>query len=453
MSRFFKRRNIRYILPILFIAVVTSCNKDISISLDGSDNNLGLSVTDSFTVNVSTFQMDNLPTAATGTILVGKANSAKTGSISSSSYFRLGLGNVSATIPDGATFDSLTLVIKPNQARYYYGDTTVNQKISVHEVTENIILKDITTGIDNNLTPAFVTGPTLFGKQQFNYNSTPLGELTFSPRIKSLDTLSVRLDQNLGNTLFNLFKNNDIKVSSNANFQEFFKGMVIVPAASNTVVLGFNDTLAVKVNYSYIGSDGFKTQAAKTFTIDSKSYQHNNITFDRTGTPYASLNYTNKELKSSETNQEVFVQGGTGVVANIKIPSLREFILDEKISINKAELIIETPNSNTGMYPVPPSVMLMVANINGIPVTAVNFPFTTTIQQVSFIKGNDTGANGKYVFDLIAYLKNINTVNYYDTSLFLTVASPSLFSTANTLEIAKENNKPKVKLNIVYTKF
>jgi hypothetical protein len=453
MSHFFKRRNIRFILPILFVVALSSCNKDMSISLDGNDDNLNLSVREDFEVNVSTFQMDNLPSSSTGTLLVGKVNSAKTGSVSSSSYFRLGLGNVSSNIPNDATFDSLTLVIKPNRARYFYGDTTANQKISVHQVTENILLKDITTGMDKHLAPVFVTGPTLFAKQSFNYNSTPLGEITFAPKVGSMDTLSIRLDQNLGSTLFNMFKTSDVKLASNQNFQEFFKGMVIVPASTNTALVGFSDTLAVKVNYSYVGADGFRAKAARTFTIDSRAYQYNNMTFDRTGTPYETLTYTSKELKSEDTNNEVFVQGGTGVVANIKIPSLREFMADETISINKAQLTIETPTLNTGLYPAPPSVMLMLANINGIPVNALNIPFTTTIQHAQYVKGNSTGTNGKYVFDMIEVLKNINSANYNDASLFLTVSSPNLFSTTNAMEIAKENNKPKVKLNIVYTKF
>ncbi|WP_270088729.1 DUF4270 family protein [Sphingobacterium sp. SYP-B4668] len=424
-----------------------------SISLDGNDDNLNLSVQEDFEIQVSTFQIDNLPSSSTGTLLVGKSTSAKTGSVSSSSYFRLGLGDVSSTMPTDAIFDSLTLVIKPNRARYFYGDTTANQKISVHQVTENILLKDITSGMDSHLTPVFVTGPTLFGKQSFAYNSTALGEVTFAPKVRSMDTLSIKLDQTLGSTLFDMFKNNDVKLASNQNFQEFFKGMVIVPATSNSALIGFSDTLAVKVNYSYIGADGFKAKAAKTFTIDSRAYQHNNITFDRTGTAYETLTYTNKELKSEDTNNDVFIQGGTGVVANIKIPSLREFMADETISINKAQLTIETPTLSSGPYPTPPTVMLMLANINGIPVNALNIPFTTTIQHAQYIKGNDTGTNGKYVFDMIEVLKNINSVNYYDTSLFLTVSSPNLFSTTNSMEIAKENNKPKVKLNIVYTKF
>jgi len=129
--------------------------------------------------------------------------------------------------------------------------------------------------------------------------------------------------------------------------------------------------------------------------------------------------------------------------------------MDENLSVNKAELVIETstPSTNT-MYPIPGSLMLFVADHDNIPISFISSPYGTGIQQAGFIPGNQTGRNGTYTFNLINYLKSLkSTSSFDDKSLFLSVPSPGLFSTFNTTFIATENAKPKIKLNILYTKF
>jgi len=78
-------------------------------------------------------------------------------------------------------------------------------------------------------------------------------------------------------------------------------------------------------------------------------------------------------------------------------------------------------------------------------------------------------ANGKYTFNLIDYLNKIKTTAYKNTSLYLSLPPlpvpvgtvggssiaipPQLSSTANRLILAKDGNDPRIKLNILYTKF
>ena len=126
---------------------------------------------------------------------------------------------------------------------------------------------------------------------------------------------------------------------------------------------------------------------------------------------------------------------------------------EENLAVNKVELIVETAGNNYGFYPTPNQLMLLIANSNGVPISYVRVPFSNSIQQATFIPGNDSGINGRYVFNLIDYIKNVNRPEYRGTSLLLSTASPALFGTANGTMIATENGKPKIKLNIVYTKF
>lgn len=435
--------------------VLSSCDKDLNVSLDQTEDNLELTAIDSMSIYVSTAQLSHLPSTESGVLLIGKNSSESTGSIKSSSYFRLTLENYSNNLPNEAKYDSLNLIIKPNKQKYFYGDTTQNQKISVHRLLEPLVSKNLSSNIGNYNIPIYVQGASIFTDQQFDYEEMPLGEITFRPTISSLDSLNIKLDNQLGEDLFDLIKNNDFRVANTESFQEYLKGMVIRPDEENTCIIGFNDTLELQINYSYIGSDGFRKSESKNIVMGSKAFQYNNIEYDRTGSTFEGLNTSTKELKSELTNGDVLIQGGSGTVAKIQIPSLNDFMHIEDITINKVELVIETKADIHGMYPPPSSLMLFIADKNNNPVSFVPVPFgaANQIQYSYFIPGNTTGKNGAYKFDLINYIKNINEPTNAGNSLMLSVGLPDLFSNVNSMLIAKENNKPKIKLNIVYTKF
>ncbi|MCI0921447.1 DUF4270 family protein [Sphingobacterium rhinopitheci] len=430
-----------------------SCNKDTSISLGKINENFGVVTVDSMSVFTSTYQLLNMPSAATGVVLVGKSTQADIGTITSKSYMNLIFEALGNDIPENATFDSVNVVLKPSANRYYYGDTTKVQSIAIHRVTEEIKTEDLTTSVDNFNTPVYVTGPTIFNTKNFTYDSSPLGDITFSPNVKSLDSIAIKLDHAFGKDLYDKIITNDWNVSSNELLLQYLKGIVIVPDANNSALLGLSDTVNLNINYSYIGSDGFVKTGKKSLVSLQKAYQFNNIEYDRTGTPFASINNSNRELKSTATNGEVLIQSGSGLVAKVNIPSLNDFLIEPDIAINKIELIVETTGINYGFYPSPNALMILVANGNGIPFSYVTTPFSNTIQSATFTPGNGSGVNGKYIFNLIEYVKLVNTPSYKDASLLLATTSPALFNTANAAFIATENGKPKIKLNIVYTKF
>src|SRR5690606_37007256 len=171
----------------LLVFTISSCNKEMGMSLGSPDENLGLTLVDSLSISTSTAQLEYLPTANTGTLLVGKTNHPVIGETIASTYFRLALTSFTNDIPENATFESVDLVLTPHASKYYYGDTLQPQTFHVHEVTETIEPKTIPTipGIVN--TPVYVTGATIFSDQEFGYDATALGTLAFNPRVNSGD--------------------------------------------------------------------------------------------------------------------------------------------------------------------------------------------------------------------------------------------------------------------------
>ena len=455
MKQLTRLRYLLFSFAGLLLFTVSSCNKEAGMSLGSLDEDLGVTVVDSFAVNASTVQLEYLPTVNTGIMLVGKTTTPTIGATIASSYFRLGFTSLTTDIPDNAQFESVDLVLTPHASKYYYGDTLQTQEIYVHRLNEAMETTTLSPlpGIDN--VPVYVTGASIFAHQEFGYDHAALGSLSFAPRINAGDTLTVSLDDAFGEELFDKIKAGDADVSSNDSFQQYLKGLVIVPGDHNTAILGLNDTVSVNINYTYLGGDGFAKTGTKTLTSVGNYYKYNNLRYDRSGTDFATLDHNNRELKSSSTQGTVYLQAGTGVVAKLDFPTLRQFLDDPNGAINKVELEIEMTGKNYGAFPNPNALILFIANKNtGNPTSFIRAPRSTSIQTSTMVPGDDFGKRTKYTFNLIDYVKTLNDAAYAETCLFLAVSSPNLFGTTNTAVIAKdENNQPRIKLNILYTKF
>lgn len=429
-----------------------SCDKDMSISLDNDNlDNLIVTSEDSLTAEVSTVQLANIPASGSGIILVGKYNQAPIGSLVSSSYFRLNPGGITNDIPNDATFDSLNLVIRQSSKMLNYGDTSKVQTITAHRLTQSLETKVIDNSISGRPLPFYITGGAIFANQKFNYATESLGAVSFVPKKNRMDSLSIKLDQVLGQEFFTRIKTNHFSFTSASNFEEYFKGISLVPDASNTAILAFSDTLQVRVNYSYRGTDGFKKKGTKVLNLGEKSLQFNNIVNNLSGTAFEGLG-ENKPLSSKNTNGVSFIQGGSGIVTEIKFPGLREFLQQEGLAVNKAELEIELESKHVGHFPAVPNPILMISN-SGIPKSYVMTPFSNQPQTASYLLGDNTGKKGRYRFNLIEQIKSVLQPESNEQSLFLSLP-PALFqSSGYSTVLATENNKPKVKLYIVYTKF
>ncbi|MFZ4263208.1 hypothetical protein ACFRAE_14300 [Sphingobacterium sp. HJSM2_6] len=450
-------KNIRFSLFTLFslstALFFASCDKDMAISLKNDNiDNLNVTSIDSLNAVVSTVQLPNIPSAGQGMLLVGKVAQPTIGSLEVNTYFRLIQSSLTNDIPAGASFDSINLVIKPNLQRYAYGDTSKFQTIYAHRLTENLETKTLGSSVTGQPNPVYYPGATIFAHQSFAYEAAPIGSIRFLPHMRRTDSLSIKLSNTIGADMFNKIKTADMTFNSVANFQEYFKGITLRTDENNTAVVGFKDTLQVNINYSYLGSDGFKKKGSKSLNMGNKVFQYNQFISDRSGTDFAALT-AQSPIRVEDTDGLSFVQAGTGVATKIDFPSLKAFMQQTGIAINRAELEIEIESSHLGYYAAAPIPILLIADENNIPVNYVTIPFSNAIQTGTYILGNNTGKPGKYRFNMIQYIRSTLTGTEDKQSLILSLASPSLFNTVNTSILATENNKPKIKLNIVYTKF
>jgi len=344
------------ILILFFLGICCiSCTSDaesgdlvVGSDFLGINNNVVL--IDTMTVEMSTINFDSLATSATSRILVGNYDDPVYGKVKAQSYIQFGtndfkIGNSSSdTETTTYAYDSIALILRYD--KYVYGDTTQVQTFKIHRLLQNIKPE---TGDTN-----------LYNSSGFNFNSVPIGSVTFLPRPVSKDSLNVTLDQTFGTDLYQRLKTNQI---SNYNeFTDYFKGLVITSETSASVI-GFGAGSVVRMYYSK-RQDQEESSLYKDFSILDLSKQFNNITLDRTGTVLQNLPASDDAIPSARTRNVGYVQSGTGIACRLDFPSIRNIkYLAEKGTIVDAELLLKpVRNSYSLKYPLRDSLNVYVSD-------------------------------------------------------------------------------------------
>lgn len=311
---------------------------------------------DTLTVNVSTINFDSLVTSNQSRIIIGNYTDPILGKVKSESYFELTpdsytLGSSSDTETVNYVFDSISMILKYD--RYYYGDTTKVQTISIHQLTQKV-----KPNLDDD---SFYNNSTL------NYNTNSIGSRTFYPKPIGKDSVNIQMDASFGKNLFDKLKHNEI--TSVDEFNDYFKGIVIKPSTTNSSnVVGYTTACVMRMYYKQANSNSEDTYT-KDFTIADVSKQFNNISLDKTGTILQNLPDSRNKLASELTNNSAFIQSGTGVACRVDFPFVKQLkYISEKGMIVDAELIIKPiKNSASALFPIKDSLQVYECdNLNRI---------------------------------------------------------------------------------------
>ncbi|MFC5270869.1 DUF4270 family protein [Adhaeribacter terreus] len=324
-------------LSFFFLLTLVSCEKpsDIGLGLQGESNLLGTTF-EKMNVEASTVvQPDSIVAFKNNPVLVGKAADGEFGTISAAHYTEVGLNGtgVSFDIAPNTPADSMVLVLA--YTGYYYGDTTTTMKVNVLKLDENF--KDAQT---------YFTTSTIPG-------NTVLGSLDFKPRYHrtklkgkpSSRLLRIKLDQNFASQVLAKSGQNDL--STQEEFRKFWPGIAIVPASNSATgsLVGFftkPDTAGTPVvrvagiNLYYKDKKG--ESKFHNFSL-SGNYYFNAMKAEGPGKLPALAK--GQELKSTDSNNEVYIQEFTGVKTLITFPEIETFKNGKgNIYINHAELVI-----------------------------------------------------------------------------------------------------------------
>jgi hypothetical protein len=429
-----------FLLPacLLFTAFfISSCEKqDITFGSGFIDNTItNLVLVDTVTVDVATVYVDSFVTSSTHAILAGKYQDEKFGTIASQSFVQLGLpANTTYDIPNGSVFDSLEIILKLDKS--FYGDTLVPYKLAVHQLSQQL---------------AYSTAQySFFNNNSWPYSNTILGssEMVIAPSTR--DTLAIKLSPALGQELFDKLQNKTVEVQTVDQFVNYFKGLAFVGGAGNNCIIGFKDSLTMRLHYKKPGV--FSENAVIDFGINQINYQFNNITTDRSGTAIATLGPSNKQLASSATGNAGYSQYISGAVTRLSFPYLKNiYQLPDFLKIVKAELEIKpVQNSFLNYYGLPPTLRLSATdqtNLLGTDLTTI-IGSSAVVQYGNLYIDNLYGTSTGYTYDITSYLQALlpNTEASKNGLLVLPPNATVIFNRLLIANAANGANKTQVKI-------
>jgi Domain of unknown function (DUF4270) len=379
---------------IVLLYSFASCDKTtIQFGSDGIEGDPNITVLDTFTLNVSTLQLDSFSTNNSGYIIAGSYKDPELGYIESKSFFEVAAPTLDLRDCNNCVFDSITFNSKLSSG--FMGDTAVPFTLNLHELTQAINETDLSVG---------------YNVSHVNYNGTALASKTFSIRPSRKDAIQIRLPDSFGKNIFRMFKSNSDTITNADQFRRFFKGICMASASSDNAMFYFNadSSTMIKLYYTIAGA----TPQSKTtvFNINSNYEKFNEFTYDKTGTGVAAFISKKKQvINSTLTNNTGYLHFNSGLFPKISLGNLL-FLkeLHPYIQVMKAELKIFPVKASYGIetnYSLPPAIELRLTDDeNYITGTALTTTDGTAKQYGSLYTDNLYGETTAYTYDVTGFV-------------------------------------------------
>lgn len=391
---------------------------------------------DTLTVNMNTVYLDSIPTSGTGIALIGSYDDSIYGTNNASAYLQVGAPSVQSISSTNSIYDSLCFILKPNH--YFTGDTTGGFNITVNQLSQPPALGE--------------NEYALFNTSSFSYNPVPIGTWTGRIYPHLTDTVSIRLSDQLGNTLFSAIENNPDRLSSNNLFISNYLNGLLLSSTSKGTIFGFiasGDTSAFLRLY-YHSSINAKTELSDNFYLTNNNLQFNHITTLSQGTPFTQLSSINKIVSAKNTSQHSVLQPLSNYAIRLSFPYLQNLEhLGRYVKIISAQLILRPePGTYSFDRPLPPNLPLCeVEN------------YYTVLDSLSGASGIEHGNplmdyvynKSSYTYDLTQYITSqLQAANDYGKNdLMLILPRPAYNTTFQRLVLSnKSSEEPGIQITI-----
>lgn len=429
-------------LFILFFFIVACCfyscydeNNTYGESLvDTSFRNVS---TDTSTVLLSSSLIDSLETSGKGVALAGKYTHSLWGTVSSTSYIPYSAPSFTSDADETLVFDSLVFVLKYNG--YSIGDTTKYQYFSIHRIQEKVVLND---------------NGYLYNNASFAYAPESITSFRFRPKSSSEDNrIEVRLPDEMGKDLLTRLHNNDQSVSTD-HFEDYFKGLAIVPSQGNCNALmafAVDDTAAAIIIRYHVSSELNVSKECVIHPNTSNEFYH--IDHDRTGTMLNGLPFKKVEVSSENLGNRGLIFGGIGWFTRLKFPYLNN-ILDQgkRVSIESASLkIYPEVGTYSDFNALPDSIFLYITDENNVVTDAVKDYLGTEVQGGTLVRDETFAEKTYYLFDITTFMQEeLGTFGMYKHNLQLVFNESEYTKTLRNLTVSDQKGKSPIVLQLIY---
>jgi len=388
---------------------------------------------DTLSCDLSTVLIDSIETLGSDNMLVGKYIDEEFGPVASSAAFQI-FPPTSISEDEEEVFDSLTLVL--GYGDLAYGDTLQPQTLKVYRLLEDLEADE--SGY-------------IYNTSTFKYDDTPLGEITFVPRPFKDDSVVIRLDDALGKEFFTLMQEEDDDITSDDDFLDYFKGLVLVSGDDNTAILSFaNDTSTFLSLHTHLPGLT-KTQNRYEFNFGTASLYYNHIECDRSDTPLANLKTQRVSIPSSETDNKAYLQAGAGILMRVNFPSLGRLLEFETGNIvYKVELQLRVyPGSDSQVDPPDQLIMYFTDKYNNLLSEVLDSDSETVYS--NYYDDELYNEYKLYTLDLTEFVTNELSDGYIDEDIGVLVSLPEsdFKGTLNRLVIdGRSNSEYRPVLNV-----
>jgi hypothetical protein len=423
------------ILLFAGIPLLPSCSEgDLSIGDDFVDTETYTAITDTFSLNLSTFRMDSVETSGTGIALCGYSEIHET---KSTSYFNIEL--TSDNINKGEKYDSLCLVLQ--HSGYYLGDTTQLFGVSVHLLQEEITANDAGTLCADNF---------------LHYAKGPVGQVTYYPEPNTTEEkeLLIRIDDSFGQMLLDTLQSNTTLTA--VDFEGILHGLALVPDSTiSNAVLGFEaEEGSINLRLYTHKVDLEKTELTHDFPLAETTLQFNNIVSITDKEALRSLTSYKQKVPESQLNQSALLQGGTGFFARIDLPGLPSMkALKQQGQIVKATLQVGVKAESHQTQTPPTTLYLLEADkINQLSSYIVNSSGNTVTGTLS--KSTSLYEESyTYTFDITYFLNALinEEVTTEGTGIVLALPEEDLQSSVDRVKFKGYTDpSAETRLNVFY---
>lgn len=392
---------------------------------------------DTSTVVVTTVRMDSIETSGKSTLLIGRYTHDDWGTIIASSYVPFELPSYSTEIDEEVFVDSLILKLPYNG--YFLGDTTKLQHFTVHRLTQQVVLND---------------NGYLYNTSSVSYSPEILGQFSFKPSPKSSENVEIRLSDELAADMLTRFHSRDESVSNSERFEEYFKGIVIIPDEQTSVNLqafSVSDTLTtLELHYHMLHEH--KEAQILVFSPNT-STQFNHIDHDRNGSLLENYLLSQTEIPSSELDNKGLIFSGLGWYSRLEFPFLNNLMMQgEQIDIVEAVLkIYPDVGSYSNFNALPDSIYLYIADDNNVIVDAVTDYLGSEVQRGTLIQDDTFSERTYYSFDVTTFMsEELGTFGIYKHNLQLVFNNEYYTKTFRNLTFGNQNSDSPITLQLRY---
>lgn len=251
-----------------------------------------------------------------------------------------------AAKPADRTLDSIVLILN---YRSLYGDSTIPQRVEVHEIINNFLP-------DSSTCSLYPAKAAVLGSA--TYTPARLADSVKGFRDTSKNQLRIKLSATLGQQFLSQDSSNTSALFSDSLFRLFFKGFAIIPDNIGNALSYFNladPNTRLAIYYKYKRANLTDTTVVTNFRLNVAANSANSIVRNRTG---AEINNFSNANSNPAGDNFVYIQTAPGTFAQLKIPGLTG--LSNRI-VHRAELIMEqvfSPSALNNIF-TPPNFLFL----------------------------------------------------------------------------------------------